>query len=101
MSSETMGSQYNASFLTTAGWREGFIGMCFYVKEIPQNITLWASNDFDIFDGEDDWDRYPTSGELIKNTNCIFSYKVPMDKVKDNHLKSIRIMNKDYECYIP
>lgn len=103
MSSETMASQYNASFLTT-DYIEGLAWMCYYVKEIPNNITLTATNNYDIFDGgEDEFGipYYPTSGELIKNNDYIsgYSYKVPMDKVKDSYLKSIRILKKDYKYY--
>lgn len=101
MSSETLASQYNASFLTT-DFCEGRAWMCYYVKELPKNIILWAINVYDIFDGGDfPGMGYPTSGESINNSMCFFSYKVPMDKVKDSHLASIRILNKDYERFNP
>ena len=107
LSSETMASQYNASFLTTDYCVEGFVGMCYYVKELPRNIILWATNVYDIFDGamcnevNPSYWGYPTSGERINNSDCLFSYKVPMDKVKGSHLASIRILKKDYERYNP
>ena len=33
--------------------------------------------------------------------NCFFKYKMPMDKVKNSHLVSIRILKKDYESFNP
>lgn len=103
MSSETMASQYNASFLTTGYCVEGFVGMCYYVKELPRNIILWATNVYDIFDGGEDpsYIGYPTSGEYINNSDCLFHYKVPMEKVKNSHLASILILKKDYDSFNP
>ena len=105
MSSETMASQYNASFLTT-DYSEGQAYMCYYVKGLPKNITLWATNVYDIFDGgiggcDPSYWGYPTSGELINKSDCFFRYKVPMDNVKGSHLASIRILKKDYEYFNP
>ena len=100
MSSEIMASQYNASFLTT-DFIEGLASMFYYVKEIPNNITLWAAKVYDIFDGGEEefgFPYYPTSGEIIEYNNCFF-YKVPMDKVKNSHLVSILILKKDHDSY--
>lgn len=105
LTSETMALDYNAIFLTT-DYNVGEAWMCYYVEKLPKNIILWASNVYDIFDGgiggaSPSYWGYPTSGEEISNDNCFFKYKMPMDKVKNSHLVSIRILKKDYESFNP
>lgn len=95
LSSETMASKYNASFLTT-DYFAGEVWMCYNVKVLPKNIIIWATNNFDIFDGFE-----PNCGESIKDNNCFFGYTIPMDKVKDSQVASILIKKKDYESFHP
>lgn len=100
LSSEELASQYNASFLTT-DFFAGEAWMCYYVKGLPRNITLWATNVYDIFDDDDGFGvPIPSSGEETRS-GCFFQYKIPMDLVKGSRLASIRILNKDYESYNP
>lgn len=98
MSSETMASKYNASFLTT-DYFAGEAWMSYNVNELPINIILWATNNYDIFD--DDQGMNPTSGELINDNDCFFRYKVPMDKVKDSRVASICIKRKEFKSFHP
>ena len=101
LSSETMASKYDASFLTTSYFPGQEVWMCYYVKGLPKNITLWATNVYDIFDVDDGYGvPIPSRGKGTRN-GCFFQYIIPMDKVKDSHLASIRILSKDYESFNP
>ena len=101
LSSETMASKYDASFLTTTYFPGQEVWMCYYVNGLPQNITLWATNVYDIFDDDDGYGvLVPSSGKATRS-GCFFQYKIPMEKVKDSHLASIRILSKDYESFNP
>jgi len=99
LSSEIMASKYNASFLTT-DYFAGEAWMCYCVNGLPKNIILWATN-CDVFDSFDGPAGFPTSGEVIKDYDCFFKYKVPMDKVKDGRVASICIKKKEYEQFRP
>lgn len=101
LSTETIASKYNACFLTTTNFPGQEVWMCYYVEGLPKNITLWATNVYDIFDDDDGYGTQIPSSGVGTRSGCFFQYKIPMDKVKDSHLASIRILSKDYESFNP